>query len=97
MWLLGGIGLDITGGQGGLNDLWRFNPTINQWAWISGSQTASANGVYGSVGTPGNGNTPGARYGGAAWTDSSDNLWLFGGYGVVTLPSYFNDIWEYKR
>jgi N-acetylneuraminic acid mutarotase len=97
IWVLGGIGLDITGGQGGLNDLWRFNPTANQWTWISGSQTGNANGVYGTVGVPGNGNTPGARYGGFAWTDNSDNLWSFGGYGVVMSPSYFNDVWEYKR
>jgi hypothetical protein len=97
MWVLGGIGLDITGGSGGLNDLWRFNPGTSQWTWISGSQMGLASGVYGSIGTPGIGNTPGARYGGFAWTDNRDNLWLFGGYGVVTQPSYFNDLWEFKR
>ncbi len=44
-------------------------------------------------------NTPGARSNSVSWTDTSGNLWLFGGYGYdanVTL-GLLNDLWEFDR
>jgi N-acetylneuraminic acid mutarotase len=38
------------------------------------------------------GNTPAGRYGASTWTDSSGNLWLFGGWGI---SGFLNDLWEY--
>ncbi|MGH9681939.1 MAG: Kelch repeat-containing protein, partial [Candidatus Acidiferrales bacterium] len=35
---------------------------------------------------------PGSRWGGVPWTDSSGNLWMFGGQGV---KGFLNDIWEW--
>jgi N-acetylneuraminic acid mutarotase len=97
LWLLGGFGYDSTGGLGGLNDLWKFDPTTSQWTWMSGSDTASAGGVYGTLGTPAAANTPGARYGIATWTDTSGKLWMFGGLGNDSTGSegYLNDLWNY--
>jgi hypothetical protein len=80
------------------------------WTWIGGSKTAGIAGTpqYGSFPTtppttipnPYT-NTPGARELGATWTDSSGNLWLFGGQGFElsgntspdTLYGLLSDLW----
>ena len=82
----------------------------NDWTWIDGTDTAGtiAAPEYGSfpasapttIPNPFT-NTPGARYGGAGWTDKSGNLWLFGGDGWElsgstqpdTLNAPMNDLW----
>jgi N-acetylneuraminic acid mutarotase len=93
LWLFGGSGLDVSGGNGVLNDLWEFNPTTGIWTWVSGSSSIGASGVYGTVGVPSAANVPGARSGAVSWTDSSGNLWLFGGSGGGLV---FNDLWEFN-
>ena len=84
LWLFGGWGYDANGNSGYLNDLWEFNPATSEWVWMSGSNTVGSHGgqpgVYGALGVPAAGNTPGGRNGSASWTDSSGNLWLFGGW-----------------
>lgn len=70
----------------------------NEWAWMSGSQAINQIGTYGTLGAPNPRNTPGGRQFPATWTDSSGNLWLFGGYGYDSagqlLP--FNDLWKFS-
>ncbi|HEY1986528.1 MAG TPA: chitobiase/beta-hexosaminidase C-terminal domain-containing protein [Terracidiphilus sp.] len=104
LWLFGGLGYDAGGNLGSLNDLWEFNPTTNEWAWMGGSSTVrktsdgsgSQPGVYGTRGTPAAGNIPGGRQGANAWTDSSGNLWLFGGASNSgNNNGRFNDLWEF--
>ena len=97
-WLFGGYGSDSTGAQGGLNDLWEFNPTSKQWTWVSGSQNANALGVYGTIGTPSASNVPGARNSSVSWMDLSGNFWLFGGTGFDSTGAngYLNDLWEFN-
>lgn len=95
-WLFGGSGVDATGTFGYLNDLWEFNPSTNEWTWISGSSTvpveyAGQPGVYGTLGVPAAGNTPGGRQQSAAWIDSNGKLWLFGGEENEAL----NDLWVF--
>ena len=41
LWLFGGEGYDSIGARGYLNDLWEFNPSTNEWTWVSGSSTMS--------------------------------------------------------
>jgi len=96
LWLFGGDGHDSMGGLGVLNDLWKFDGT--NWTWIGGANVAGQPGTYGTMGTPAASNTPGARLGGAAWIDSSGNLWLFGGNGLDSAGKlgYLNDLWEYQ-
>ncbi len=48
LWLFGGYGFDANGVLGNLNDLWEFNPSTNQWAWMSGSDSSGSSGVYGT-------------------------------------------------
>jgi hypothetical protein len=67
-------------------NVWAFNPTTDQWTWISESGTAV---IYGTKGTASTSNWPGGRSGAACWTDSSGNFWLFG-------SGYRNDLWRYQ-
>lgn len=97
-WIFGGFGFASNGGAtGSLNDLWEFSPSIDQWTWVSGSNTISAVPTYGTIGVPAVTNVPGARQGASAWTDGSGNLWLFGGNGVdnVGNSGSLNDLWKF--
>ena len=78
---------------GSLNDLWRYSPSTGLWSWIGGASTDNAVGTYGTQGTAAAGNSPGARQAASSWTDSSGNLWLFGGYGYASSSDagYLND------
>ena len=87
-WLYGG-----DASYGTMSDLWEYDPTLNQWAWIAGSNTGNASAVYGTKGIPASSNTPGARReGNATWVDLSGNLWMFGG---ETSGSFHNDMWKF--
>jgi len=92
-WLFGGTYTEA--GQN-LNDLWRYSDS--EWTWISGSNMGNnQQGVYGVEGTPSRTNVPGARIGSVSWTDSSGNLWLFGGYGSdLTGYHFYNDLWRFS-
>jgi len=104
LWLFGGQGKDAVGNYDFLNDLWEFNVTTREWTWMSGSSTVGhpyygLPGIYGQLGTPGAGNTPGGREGAFGWTDRQGNLWLFGGAGLDSVGAtvgYLNDLWEYN-
>jgi N-acetylneuraminic acid mutarotase len=93
LWLFGGYGGDGVGGNGNLNDLWKYTPSTGEWAWMSGSNSCCQPGVYGTLGVPAASNVPGARYYGVSWTDASGNLWLFGGQD--SSGNEFNDLWKY--
>ncbi len=95
-WLFGGAGLDANGDSGHLNDLWKRQSAC-EWTWVSGSNTINQNGVYGTRGVASPGNYPGGRTESVSWTDSNDNLWLFGGRGYDSAGEfgYLNDLWRY--
>jgi hypothetical protein len=84
-----------------LNDLWKFDPVTLEWTWLSGSNTADQLGRYGTKGSPGAANIPGARDGAAPWIDPQGDLWLFGGWGWGAVRSYIpgvlNDLWRFDR
>lgn len=98
LWLFGGTGSGPGGSLGDFNDLWEFSPSTKEWTWVSGSNTTNASGVYGSIGVAAGANTPGARYNAVSWTDSSGNLWLFGGHGYDSAGNQYdlNDLWEFS-
>ncbi|HYB61802.1 MAG TPA: kelch repeat-containing protein [Methylomirabilota bacterium] len=103
VWLFGGFGFDSVGSGAPLgdtlNDLWEFSG--GQWTWVSGSNLANQNGTYGTQTLPAAANVPGSRWGSGGWTDASNNLWFFGGWGYGSITShpqgYLNDIWEYQH
>jgi N-acetylneuraminic acid mutarotase len=97
LWLFGGTGFDSTGTAGSLNDLWEFNPSTNQWTWVSGAGTTNVSGQYGIAGVAAPTNAPGARFTAVSWSDASGNLWLFGGegYDANGVNGALNDLWEF--
>jgi N-acetylneuraminic acid mutarotase len=101
-WLFGGTGLDASGTYGSLNDLWKFNPSTKQWTWMGGSSSSGAHrgqpGVYGTLGAPAAGNTPGGRSDASGWADRSGHFWLFGGFGydATETGGNLNDFWEFN-
>jgi N-acetylneuraminic acid mutarotase len=90
LWLLGGQEYD--GGE--FNDLWEYTPSTGKWAWMGGSNALNQPGVYGAKGVPAAGNVPGARDQAVAWTESSGNVWLFGGRQGDNYED-LNDLWRY--
>ena len=71
---------------------------IGTWTNISGASTANVSGNYGSQGIGNANNLPGGRWGAAYCSDSSGNLWMFGGQGYDTNGNVglLNDLWMYS-
>src|SRR6185295_9922250 len=66
----------------------------NEWTWMGGSDTINNIGNYGSMGIPSINNLPPSRREtNACWTDSANNLWLFGGQSYL---GDVNDLWRYN-
>jgi N-acetylneuraminic acid mutarotase len=63
---------------------------------MAGSDVVSQPGIYGVQGTAAPGNTPGARLGSVAWSDSAGNFWLFGGTAGGNTFEPMNDLWKYS-
>jgi N-acetylneuraminic acid mutarotase len=98
-WLFGGYGYDQGGSLGNLNDLWEYNLDAAVWTWIGGSSAIAAAGTYGIQGVPATTNVPGARQQAVGWLDSSDNFWLFGGFGFDSSGAEddLNDLWRLSQ
>ena len=92
LWMWGGESFNSTGD---LNEMWRYNPVTNNWAWIAGNPVGNTNPVYGTQCVADSLNDPGARFENrACWKDASDNFYIFGG-GIDALSSVRNDLWKY--
>jgi hypothetical protein len=97
MWLFGGESYDASGSRPEQNDLWEFNPASNMWTWVSGSNSYSQHGVYGTLGVSDAANIPGGREGAVSWTDGNGKFWLFGGrgYALTGVAGEMNDLWQF--
>lgn len=92
LWIMGGSGSSA----GYLNDLWRYNPITNNWAWMSGSNFANATSVYGTMCDSSAASVPGARFENrSVVTDQNGNFWLFGGATGGSFSNTWNDLWMY--
>lgn len=83
------------------NDLWEYSPANKEWTWVSGSNSgADEPGVYGTQGVASANNVPGERWAAVSWTDSTGNLWLYGGEGCEdstgACASALGDLWEFN-
>ena len=88
-WLFGGR---VAGGPF-YSDLWKYDPLINEWTWMKGSDLGNQPGIYGTQMVPDPANYPGARSEcSSSWTDLAGDLWVFGGY---FNGSNRNDLWRY--
>ncbi|GAB4092885.1 kelch repeat-containing protein [Flaviaesturariibacter terrae] len=103
LWLYGGQ--PSTGNFS--NELWCFDPKINQWAMMRGNLAVTLPvrpawpNVYGQRNVPDAANIPGARGGALLWTAGDDTIWMFGGEGFSDGPSPWdlsvrNDLWKFS-
>lgn len=81
------------------NELWKYDRTVRQWAFIKGA--VSDLGVYGSKGIADPANFPGTRSGATTWVDVNGNFWLFGGVGHSSNRDGngfgdLSDLWMYN-
>lgn len=104
---------NVSGASVGLlNDIWEWTPgvldssnaalkysgsNIEQGSWTAVANFGTANnaGTYGSIGGAG---FPGGRWGAGFTTDSSGNVWMFGGQGFDSAGNLglLNDLWKYN-
>jgi hypothetical protein len=107
VWVFGGQSEDAGGFIGELNDLWEFDSSTIQWAWMDGANLAGNHsslghigppGFYGTLGSAAAANVPGGRTNAVTWVDPNDRLWVFGGYGFDSVGDwgYLNDLWVYQ-
>jgi len=97
-WLFGGTYYDTNNALQVLNDLWMFNPSTSEWAWMGGTNAISEPGVYGTLGTPASTNVPGGRAYAVSWIDKKGNFWVYGGYALDSTGTFrsANDLWEFN-
>jgi N-acetylneuraminic acid mutarotase len=95
-WIFGGFGIDSSGAQGSLSDLWKYSN--GQWTWVGGSNLAGQAGVYGTQDVAAAANMPGGRNSAMSWIDADGNFWLFGGVGLDSTDKMgdLNDMWKYS-
>ena len=65
---------------------------------VNGVSSCGQPGVYGTLEMPATGHTPGGRETAIGWTESSGNLWLFGGSGFDANGSFgsLGDLWQFS-
>ena len=87
-------------GVSNANDLWKYNPSANQWTWAAGLNflapgSSTGSGVYGTLGLPSSGNYPGTRSQPYSCQDMAGNVWLLGGSGIDSVGNggLLNDLW----
>ena len=87
---------------GFLGELWAYNYTSDQWAFMGNRTTA-----YGTMGIPSATNWPPERHGGSAWI-VNDVAYMYGGHSIITTcTAYyisntyiiidFNDLWIWNN
>ena len=88
-WLFGGTAYNPSS----YNDLWKYDPAINEWTWMSGANFQSDPGNYGVKCVASATNLPAYRYENrSCWTDQCGNFYMFGGVGA----GVYNDLWYYN-
>ncbi len=96
-WLFGGDGYDAFGNRGSLNDLWKYDISINEWVWMTGNNLRAINAneyvYYGDKALDSPFNTPGTRYNSFGWSNDY-GLWFFG--GDESSSNAYNDLWLYR-
>jgi len=98
-YIFGGGGFDQEGNYGNLNDFWKYENGV--WTWLTGSAVIpnelGAIGIYGIQGQPSTANTPGGRNELGIWSDSANNIWVYGGStSNDTFEESFNDVWMFN-
>jgi N-acetylneuraminic acid mutarotase len=101
-WLYGGEGYDATTITLASNDLWKYNPVTNNWAWVDGDSADQQPASFGTRTVPAASNHPGGRSKAVNWTDAAGNFWMMGGYGYTNTTGFreeggLNDVWKFDK
>lgn len=91
-WLFAGFG-NAESQSGVLNDLWKYD--AGNWTWISGSKNPNSTGKYGIQNLEDSENSPKARAGFAAWTDSLNHFHVYGGINLSGFGT-LSDLWSWN-
>jgi PKD repeat protein len=76
-------------------DMWRYNPSTNEWTWLNGPGGTGGLPVYGIRGVAAATNHPGERgFGMLSWIDNSGVFWMYGGYSNLGAI-YLADFWKF--
>jgi hypothetical protein len=94
-WLLGGV-KDYAYSES-YNDLWKFDVSLNQWAWMHGTDTLNAWYVAHGFCNPDNDTRPrGMHLNNMCWNDNYGNFWMSGGYSFNSGQQYnYDEVWCY--
>lgn len=80
----------------GMQNLWKYDVSINQWAWMHGPGTVMVPPVYGTQNVFAPANQPsGTNEHHIGWCDTLGNLWMYGGYTNNPLSSCSDVLWKY--
>lgn len=90
LYLWGGTGIDYTTYTIPYNDLWKYDVSIQQWAWIGGADNA---GNYGAIGIESDLFFPSARIDVNPILSNDGMLFFYGGY--YRYSNKF-DLWKYN-
>jgi hypothetical protein len=110
-WLFGGQGYPYPSpvglqGPGFLNDLWVFDGSVGGWVPANVRTMLPPGGIQWIVDPTAlefvdasTAASPGSRWGSSSWTDSTGDLYLFGGQGFGSTPNQLdpvllNDLWR---
>jgi gliding motility-associated-like protein len=95
LWFFGAAHLNIPGGS---DVLWKFDPQLNQWAWVEGTPASSfVPPVYGIQDVSSPLNTPGSRNVYCSWKSSIDELYFYGnGDFSGAVAGTYCDLWKYN-
>lgn len=78
------------------SDLWEYKISLNQWAWISGSEIKEPITISGPVCHSDKSYYPGTRLENrATWKDKFGNFWMYGGFITDQAFLQFGDLWVY--
>ena len=77
------------------NDMWQYNPSLNQWRWRKGDKNNTINGHYGIMGVEDTANYPPGRCSYTKWKDAFGNFYIFGGGRFIGYAN-LNDTWKYN-
>ncbi|HYV95566.1 MAG TPA: PKD domain-containing protein [Chitinophagales bacterium] len=92
-WMFGGYNFSTTL----FNDLWKYDPSTNEWTWMSGTNLPNNQGTYSSICDSTSANCPKSRLENrACGTDLEGKFWLFGGTSDGSAANILDDLWYYK-
>ncbi len=76
------------------NDTWKYDPIINEWTWMNGSDSTNSPAIFGTMGvsSPYNHPSSGAYNSFSYWKDYNENIWLYGGANQGGALAF----WQYK-